>query len=167
MKIKSDQPRRSYLGPRLIAVALLAFGLFALYASFQIRQAGGYAPVGPRFFPLFVAAGLLALGALLLLRATALPDEQLGTQAAAEEASTHWPTVGLTAAALLIYALALGTLGYLLATSIFFPAVARILGSRRLMRDIIAGLVLSVAIYFGFTRLLGVRLPAGLLDFIS
>ena len=26
MKIKSDQPRRSYLGPRLVAVALLAFG---------------------------------------------------------------------------------------------------------------------------------------------
>jgi putative tricarboxylic transport membrane protein len=42
-----------------------------------------------------------------------------------------------------------------------------VLGSRRTARDVIIGVVLSVVIYFGFTRLLGVRLPVGLLDLIS
>jgi putative tricarboxylic transport membrane protein len=131
----------------------------------QIRGGGGV--IGPRFFPLVVAVGLLALSILFVLRTTVWPDEQLAAQAAAESAMTHWPAVGLTVAALLAYAWALGTLGYIMATALFFPLVARVLGSRRTARDVIIGVVLSVVIYYGFTRLLGVRLPVGLLDLIS
>jgi putative tricarboxylic transport membrane protein len=123
------------------------------------------AGIGPRFFPLIVAVGLTALGALWLLRLRVRPDAVLTAHIAEEAAATHWPTVGLTAAALLVYAFALGSLGYIAATALFFPFVARVLGSRRIVRDALIGLALAVVIYFSFTRLLGVRLPAGLLDF--
>lgn len=159
-------PRRSYRGPRITGVALLGLGLLVLYQTFQIRQGGGYSAIGPRFFPLIVAIGLIALSLIFVLRVTALPDEDLGEQVAAEEAATYWPTVGWTALALVVYALSLGTLGYIVASALFFPVVAWLLGSRRPARDTIIGLLIGVVIFFSFTRVLGVRLPAGVLDFL-
>ncbi|HEX6292119.1 MAG TPA: tripartite tricarboxylate transporter TctB family protein [Herpetosiphonaceae bacterium] len=154
---------RSWLGPRLVALALLAIGLVILVQTFQIRQGGGYSAIGPRFFPVIVALGLLLLSAIFLLRTTALPDLDLMQQAASEEAATHWPSVGLIALALVVYAFGLGPLGYILATALFVPVVARMLGSTHLLRDVLIGIMLGVIIYFGFTRVLGVRLPAGVL----
>lgn len=168
--MKSDHsptsPSNSLRGPRIMAGVLLALGLVVLYATFQIRQPGGYSVVGPVFFPRAVALGLLALSVLFLLRTTIRPDSDLAERAAEEEAATHWPTVGWTVLALVVYAFALGWLGYIIATSLFYLVMARILGSRRPLRDLLIGVVLSTIIYFGFTRLLSVRLPAGLLDMI-
>jgi putative tricarboxylic transport membrane protein len=153
-------------GPRIMALALLALGAVVFYATFQIRQPGGYSVVGPVFFPRAVALGLLALGALFLLRTTIRPDTDLAEQAAEEEAVTHWPTIGWTVLALVVYAFALRWLGYVVATTIFFVVMARILGSSRPLRDLLIGVVLSAIIYISFTRLLSVRLPAGLLDML-
>jgi putative tricarboxylic transport membrane protein len=163
--MKQDQPEQSgFLGLRLLAVTLLALGLVALYYTFQIRQGAGYSVVGTLFFPLVVVIGLVGLSLILLLRTTPLlPDHELRERAAAEATMTHWRTVGLTALALVIYAFTLNLLGYIIATSLFFPGVARVLDSRQPLRDFIIGAVLSIIIYVSFTRFLGVRLPAGLL----
>ena len=40
------------------------------------------------------------------------------------------------------------------------------MGSRRVARDIATGVVLATMLYVGFTRGLGVRLPAGVLDVV-
>jgi putative tricarboxylic transport membrane protein len=164
------QPSVSFTGPRWVALAFLALGLLALWATFQIRQGGGYSAVGPRVFPLAVAIGLLALSLLFLLRATRFPDRDLAEQAAAEEASTHWLTVGLIVLLLVLYAFALGILGYVVATTLFFALSAWVLRGRagrlRVLRDLLIGLLLSLLVYLSFTRFLGVRLPAGVLDFL-
>jgi putative tricarboxylic transport membrane protein len=148
----------------------LALGLIVLYASFQIRQGGGYSAVGPRAFPLAVAIGLLALSIIFLLRTTIFPDQDLAEQAAAEEAATHWSTVGLLALTLVLYVSALRPLGYVAATALFFTVGAWILRGRfepaTILRDLMIGLLLALFVYVSFTRFLGVRLPAGLLDFI-
>lgn len=158
------QTQSGFLRIRLLAVTLVGFSLIALYYAFQIRQGAGYSVIGTLFFPLVVVIGLVMFSLLLLLRTTSLfPDHELSEHAAAEEVTTHWPTVGLTGLALLVYAFALNPLGYVVATSLFFPGVARILESRQPLRDAIIGVVLSVVIYVSFTRFLGVRLPAGIL----
>lgn len=159
-------PRRSFVGPRILGAAILGLGLVVLYESFQIRQSGGYSAVGPRFFPLVVAVGLLVLSLIFLLRTTLIPDLDLGQLAAAEESTTHWQSVGLIIAALVTYAYALQLLGYVVATALFVPVVAWLLGSRNLVRDLIIGVGIALVVYIGFTRFLGVRLPAGLLGFI-
>ncbi|HXF60377.1 MAG TPA: tripartite tricarboxylate transporter TctB family protein [Caldilineaceae bacterium] len=165
-----QRPGRRLRGPRLFAIGLLALSLVVLAGTFQIRQGGGYSAVGPRVFPLAVAIGLLALSLIFLLRTTVFPDEELAGQAAAEEAMTHWPTIGLVLLLLIVYAFALRALGYIIATTLFFTANAWTLGDRarraNLARDLVIGLALSVVVYIGFTRFLGVRLPAGLLDFL-
>ena len=158
------RPRSSLLGLRLAAIFLLGVGVIALTQSFQIRQGVGYVVVGPRLFPVLVSTGLFLFSLFFLARATPLwADTDLAKEAALEEAATHWTTVYLVIFSLLVYAFTLGTLGYPLATALFFPAVARVMGSRKLARDLVVGLVLGLAIYIGFTRFLGVRLPAGLL----
>ena len=163
----------SLLGPRLVALALLALAAILIVSAIGIARGGGYSVIGPATIPLVVAIGLLVLSAIFALRTTVLPDTELAGLAAEEERATHWPTIGLTALALVGYALALDGfalgpievpgLGYVVATAVFFPVTARILGSRSPIRDVIVGLGIGVVIYFGFTEFLGVRLPAGIL----
>jgi putative tricarboxylic transport membrane protein len=161
------------LGPRIVALALLAVAAILIVSAFGIARGGGYSVIGPATIPLVVATGLLVLSAIFVLRTTALPDTDLAGLAAEEERATHWPTVALTALALLGYALALDGfalgeidvpgLGYIVATGLFLPLTARILGSRSPIRDIVVGFAIGTVIYFGFTEFLGVRLPAGVL----
>ncbi len=163
----------SLLGPRIVAGALLALAVILIVSAIGIARGGGYSVIGPATIPFVVAIGLLVLGAIFALRTTVLPDTDLAGLAAEEERATHWPTVGLTALALVGYSLALDGfvlgpldvpgLGYIVATGLFLPVTARILGSRSPIRDVIVGLGVGIVIYFGFTEFLGVRLPAGIL----
>lgn len=167
MSDRATSERRSggILGLRIAAAVILVFGLVVLYQAIRIAGENGYGPEDPGFFPLIVSAGLVFFGILFLVRAVR-PDPVLREHVAEEEEATHWSTIGLIMGVLLVYAFILAPLGYVVATTLFFPAIAWILGSRRWVRDFIIALVLSVALYFGFTQILGVRLPAGVLELI-
>lgn len=155
---------RGLLEVRLAALAVISLGLLALVGATQVGRGAGYVVVGPWVMPAVVGAGLVALGMLLFLRGTVRPDLDLARHVTAEAAETDWKTTGLTLLALVGYALALGQLGYVVATTGFIPIVARILGSRRPGRDLVIAAALGLVVYLGFTQFLGVRLPAGLLD---
>lgn len=155
---------RSPSGLRAAALVILSLGLLVLWRSLAIPPGTGFTVVGPRVFPLAVSAGLLVTGGLFLARVTVWPDRWLIRKAAEEDRMTHWPVPGLIFASLLAYAVALKPLGYVLATALFLPVSARIIGSRNLARDSAVGLVIAVVLFVGFTRFLGIRLPAGLLD---
>lgn len=157
-------PPGSLLGLRAAGFALLALGGVALYGTFQISRAVGYSVVGPAVVPLAVSVMLTGLGLIFILRTTVIPDRDLFEHARAEEAATHWPSVLLLGGMLVAYAFALGPLGYIPATALFLPAGAWLLGSRHLVRDTAIGLALALVIYFAFTMVLGLRLPAGVLD---
>jgi putative tricarboxylic transport membrane protein len=155
---------RGLLEARLAALVVILLGLLALFGAAQVGAGAGYVAVAPSVMPVVIGIGLVALGALLLLRATVRPDLDLARHVQAEAATTDWKTTGLTMAALVGYALVLGVLGYILATTVFIPVSASILGSRRPGRDVAVGAMIGIVVYVGFTQFLGVRLPAGLLD---
>jgi putative tricarboxylic transport membrane protein len=154
--------RQSWLGPRLAGVFLLAASVGILIAVTAIPGRGGYTTSGPRFVPLIVAIGLIVLSALFLLRTFVRPDVVLAQRSAEEDAATHWATPGLIMAVLLAYAFLLEPVGYPLATAAVFFALARLLGSRHTVRDVIVGLVFGFGLFIAFTQFLGVSLPAGL-----
>jgi len=156
-------PLSSLVGLRVAAVFVTAIGGLLLWQSLAIRTPTGYSAIGPAFFPIVVSLALILLGLWFVVRTTLLPDADLATKAAEEDAATHWSGTGLLLGVLLAYAFTLDSLGYVLATTIFLPAVARILGSRALIRDVAVGLVVSVSMYYAFTRPLGIRLPGGVL----
>ena len=62
----------------------------------------------------------------------------------------------------LAYIVLLETVGYLLTTTAFVALAARLLGSRRWRRDLLAAFVVAVTVYALFSLLLGLRLPPGL-----
>lgn len=154
--------RRSFAGPRLAGLALLAGSVAVLIAVTTISGRGGYAASGPRFVPLIVAIALIVLSALFLARTFVRPDLDLAESSAAEDDATHWATPLLLVVGLVVYVWLLEPLGYPLATALFFIVVARLLGSRSLVRDGVIAIVLGFGLFFAFTQSLGVSLPAGL-----
>jgi len=48
-------------GELVLALAIVALGVFLLIGVSKIRLGAGYDRIGPRFFPYAVAAGLLLL----------------------------------------------------------------------------------------------------------
>lgn len=159
-----DGASRGLIEVRLAAVAVIGLGALAIVGATQVGAGAGYVAVGPAVMPAVVGVGLVVLGMLLLLRGTIRSDLDLARHVTAEASETDWRTIGLTLASLIAYALTLGTLGYVLATSGFIPIVAWIFGSRRPGRDIVLGVALGIVVYIAFTQYLGVRLPAGLLE---
>lgn len=159
-------PGRSLTGPRIVGVVLLGIGVAALVATFAINEPGdGLAVSGPRLVPLLVSIALIGLSIAFIVRTTLVPDEELAELAAAEEAATHWPTPGLLLGLLIAYVLLLEPLGYIVATAIFFPLGARVLGSEKVVRDVIVGAAIAFGLYYAFTQFLGVPLPAGIYPF--
>lgn len=159
-------PATGLLGIRIAAVAIVVFAVVVLVQAIRIGAEGGFGPEGAGFFPLIVTSGLLLLSVLFVVQVTLRPDPALREHVAGEQEATNWRTVGLAVVCLLVYAFALAPLGYVVATTIFFPVVARVFGSQRPVRDVIIGLAASLVLYVGFTQLLGVRLPAGVLGLL-
>lgn len=172
----ADRQGAGLLGPRIVALFLVALGALLIQQALQIGSTVGYSVVGPVTIPLVVSGTLLVLGLILAVRTTVLVDRDLATLAAEEERATHWNTVGVTLAILLVYAIALNGvrlgpvaipgLGYVVATGLFLPATAWVLGSRHLVRDVVIGFGVAVIVYVSFTEFLGVRLPSGVLGII-
>jgi putative tricarboxylic transport membrane protein len=152
----------SWRGPRIAGLALFALGVAALAATTQIHSArDGWSVSGPRFVPLVASLAIIGLAIAFLVRTLWRPDLELARFAASESARTHWPTPAAIIASLLGYVALLTPAGYALATAVFVTVTARVLGSRRLARDAVVGVVLGAVTSYAFTRWLGVRLPVG------
>ena len=150
-------------GGLAISVAVVALALFVFVELPSIPADGGYSAVGPRFAPMLVGIGLLVIGLLLLRPALAggwrdmppPPDEPL-----------HAPSFGWIAGGLAVQMAIIALVGFTLASTLLFVAVARGFGSRRLAHDAIVGVVLAAAVFLFFTRVLGLSLPASPLGVI-
>ena len=157
---------------RTLGAGLFAIGAGYLAAAFLITEPeGGYAAVGPRVFPIAIGVALVAVALWTALRAHgagAAPSSGAAKAPAAPASDAAPPAADWRAAApsallFLAYIALLEPLGYLLATTAFIALEARLLGSRRWGRDVLAALAVAVSVYALFSLLLGLRLPGGLL----
>ena len=140
-----------------LSLGVIALGIGVAGVTATLPSEGGYAGIGPNFIPAVVAAGIILLGVWLAIEAFGG-----GWRATPEHAEEFeplpfvWVSAGLFAHMALI-----GWAGFVIAGSVLFACVARGFGSRRMVRDLAIALVLSVAIYLFFVKLLNVSLPAG------
>lgn len=128
-----------------------------LLADLGLGEAGmGYAAAGPYVFP-----GLAT--ALLLLTSIALAVRRLrrghGSFAAGGPAVTSWGAFASSATLILVYLAALDAGGFLLATAPYVILQSRLMGSTRLMRDLMVGIALTGVIFVVFEQLLTISLP--------
>ncbi len=147
---------------RVSALAFFAVAVGVLTGAIGIDPGTTYQAVGPRVFPLLVGAGMCLVSAIGVVQAFRGTDPEQIDQLREEIHATHWPSVFLLVAVLVGYVLLLTPLGYWQTTTVFFVAVARVLGSRRPIRDAIIGLVLALAVFLLFDRVLGIDLPPGI-----
>src|SRR5215203_4114600 len=117
----------------------------------------GWQASGPRLAPAVSAAGLVLLAAAFLV----WPGADLAEYVAAASEGTDWPTPALLVALLVGYALSMETLGYALATAIFYWLATWLLGSRSPVRDVVIGVLIGVITSYAFSQWLNVQLPNG------
>lgn len=149
-----------------LSIGVLALGIGVAAVTATLPSEGGYAGIGPNFIPGVVGAGIILLGLWLGFEAfsggwrSAPPDDARSRgEHAFHAASFGWISAGLFAHMALI-----GTGGFVLAGTALFACVARGFGSRRWIRDLSIGIVLALAVFLFFVKLLNVNLPAGWLS---
>lgn len=166
----SPPSREAPWSDRAAALVVFALGIVLLVGAQDISDEATRS-VGPRAFPLIIAVLTTAVGVVLIgqeaIRTRAERRTRLqepSTTSNAGESSwikPHWPAVAGIIASLIAYTLVMETIGYWQTTAVFFVAVCRILGSRRLWRDCLIAIVLALVIFYTFDQLLGVTLPPG------
>lgn len=148
-----------------LAGLLLALGVFLLVETSRIVVPANANSIGPRFFPTVVGGLLCLVGAWLVVDVLRGGH---GDMQAAEDVdlsrSSDWKTLAALSAVFLGHVALLNTLGFAIAGSLLFFGVGATLGSRHWARDLAVSIVLATAVYLLFGRVLGVGLPAGLLD---
>jgi putative tricarboxylic transport membrane protein len=146
------------LGEALLALIVLALGLFITVETFSLPASSAQVVVGPKLFPSIVGTGLIVVGGLLVYEAFAghVAHEGGGFE-------LDWKATGLVLAALIVQMLLLERLGWIIATTLLFAAVARAFGSRRPLLDIAIGLALTSLAFVAFTWGLGLTLPGGVI----
>src|SRR5215212_1228903 len=162
----SPPERRVNIGEMLLALWAVLFGILIVWQTTLIRLTPAYSKVGPRVIPYIVGAGMVVVGVWLAYEALT-GGASLGTTES-EDADpalpTDWRTVGLLALALFAYLLLIERAGFIIASATLFVVAAFAMGSRRLVRDIAIGIVMSTVLYLVFSRGLGLSLPAGILE---
>ena len=148
-------------GEFLLALGIIALGLFFALQTSAIEVSPSYARVGPRVFPWAVSVTLIALG--LWLARDAWTGRWAGEDAATAPAF-DWKTFGLIGAGLAAHMILIGRAGFVIASTVLFVSIASAFGHRRVLRSTAIGLILAVIVFVGFTRGLGLSLPAGLLS---
>jgi putative tricarboxylic transport membrane protein len=142
MKIAAD---------RVLGLALIGLAALAAFNASQFQVTFSYEPVGPKAFPMILAAILAGLSLVLVFR----PGK-----------NGEWPdqrvTLRLLAvlAVLLVYALLFTRLGFLITTFVTALSLARLFGAPW-PKALMTGLLMSVGSYYLFTLGLGISLPTG------
>ncbi|MDT8345094.1 MAG: tripartite tricarboxylate transporter TctB family protein [Thermohalobaculum sp.] len=129
----------------------LALAAFFIWGATQIELSFISDPVGPRTFPIIIAALLGLASLVILLRPDAEPD---------------WPKAGRlleiagAVAVMVAYALLLPKVGFLIATAAASGILTWRLGTRPL-QAVVAGVLTSLGIYTVFHLILGLSLAKG------
>jgi len=142
---------------RLVSLGILVFALVYLAGSVSLKVGTGARP-GAGMFPTAIAVALLAIGAFhawRTFRAPSEPDEG--------HSWTQLAPAGI-AGALIVYPFLLHALDFLLSTFIVLFVLFRLLRFKTTLVSLLTALGTTVFSYFIFAGLLGVVLPAGIME---
>lgn len=137
-------------------------GMAAITAYFGaglplVDDRAGYSGLSPRFLPTLVTLGLAIVTVLLLVRRHSVL-EQAEDAAGAIELGRGPQRLALVAGGLLLHLALIGTIGFVLASTLLMVLVARGFGSDRPARDAVVALCVALPIWAVFTQLLGISL---------
>lgn len=148
-----------------LALLLLALGIFLLVATTTIQTPVNANTIGPKFFPTVVAGLLIFVSIWLTVDVLRGGHGEIEAGEDVELGSTSdWTTLAILSVVFLAHAALIEPLGFPVAATVLFFGVGAALGSRRWARDLVIAVVLAVLVFLLFVRVLGVGLPAGVLQ---
>lgn len=171
----TDSPvsvRRSGRADLVSGLVVAGAGMLLLVSARGIEDAVRPAPgIGPATLPtalsvLLIIAGLaLAVIGLRRRRVTdvAAEDPAGDDPVAPAEPPVPWQRLAVVVALFIGYALIFIPLGYMLATALYLGVMVTVIDRARWKRNLIFAVGFAVVVYYGFTELLSVQLPAGVL----
>ena len=151
----------------LVVVAVSGIGLRDAWRLSGALRGGGafHGLMGPDTYLAVVSTLLLLCGVWSLIGARR--DGGPPRPAGRSESGSRIGPVARVALLIAAYVAAFPTLGYLLATLIFFPATFFAFGVRPWRKSLIIGVVVTAVFYVLFAHFAELPLPKGLLDFGS
>lgn len=146
----------------IVALVVVALGVFTVVDSRRITVPLSANAVGPRAFPYAVGTALVLAGLAVLVGALrGRRAEPEGGEDVDSQARTDWLTLAKVCAAFAVHVAVVDTLGWALAAALLFAGVAWALGGSW-WRALLLGVVLGFALEAAFVTGLGVSLPAGI-----
>ena len=140
---------------RIAAVITSLAGLGIMVYAWQVLQLGTIHMPDAGLLPFLCGAGLALLGILWIV--TLQAKEERKSDAPEEERVPYRPYVSLVL--MVIYALAMETLGYITSTVIFMIAWQQIIEREKWLKTIIITVLGTVAMYALFNLFLKVPIP--------
>lgn len=138
-------------GPWWLGLAVIFMGAVCFHASTELAATAQYAAIGPGMFVAAVGFGLMGLGVLLLIqiaRGEVFEPEEAENAVPGQAMDKRAFATALLAA--VVPALTIKTLGLPFTAMLSFMLVARAFGSRRLVSDLLIGLVLGSLSWYLF-----------------
>ena len=158
----SQEQGRSEFG---VALFLGAVGILVIVQALLLpasRIARG--PIGPATVPLVVGGLLVVVAGFLAVDVwRGGRGEPEGGEDVELTGGSDWRTIAMLAAAFVVNALTIESLGWPISGAILFWGSAFALGSRHYVRDLVISAVLSVGSWYLFVLALNVSLPVGIL----
>lgn len=145
----------------VIPLLLAAFATYLVVGNLTMSIPKGADFPGPTFFPWFLAAVAYVLAALLVVHYLRHPEVPAETSGRTYTTFSDWRAIAWCVGGFAAFAALLEVLGWVLAAGLLFWCVARGIGSRRAVFDLVLGLVVSSLIYLTFGIGLGLPLPSG------
>lgn len=150
---------------RVTGLVSLVIGVIYFFATRNLPESAVSDPIGPKAFPTMVAAGMIVVGLLLVLKREKVTPKNRAVLFDMATEKELMRDIGLTCVAGLIYGLILEPVGYLITTLLFMTAMMFITNGRRTLYNLSVGLVFSLTTYGLFFYILDVSLPRGILTF--
>jgi putative tricarboxylic transport membrane protein len=152
----STGQRRPDWAALVIAAFLAILAGVIFFDVARLRDVGGYSQVGPATVPDWIAFGLIGLAIWTVVEAF---RGDFPVREKQEIKPVIWIVAGLAAQMLLIRAA-----GFSIATGVLFGLTAAGFGARRLWISIPIAIVICLAIWWVFSVVLSLSLPAGPLE---
>ena len=158
---------------RIASFVVAAFSLVYFAGAFLIPMPTLKQQMGPGFFPKGIGVAMLILSGIYVLqqlRGSVKEDEERAAIIGAEEkiqGKANLKRIGFILVLMLFYAFVFERLGYAISTFVMFMAGVFYLDRHHLVRDGIVAVIASFVLYFVFTSILRVQLPAGPLKLLG
>jgi putative tricarboxylic transport membrane protein len=151
------------MADRLLAIFVLVLSGIYLIATYRLPTLAIGDPLGPKVFPYIIGvAGLLA--AIWLFVDSHVQSRAAAGQQAKEAQAQHHPLAVLAVLAwLLIFYTFFERLGFVLSCAIFLLGLTAFFYRGHWIVNLSVSLGFPLFVYFGFTQILGISLPRGVL----